>query len=81
MRRRLQCQEMVELVTAYLEDALDFDTRTRFEKHLRRCDGCSDYLEQLRITVQTVGTLDDDELDPVFRARLLKAFAETAGSW
>ena len=72
---------MVELVTAYLEDALDVDTRTRFEKHLRRCDGCAEYLEQLRITVRTVGTLHDDQIDPVFRSRLMAAFADTAGSW
>ncbi len=79
--RRLQCREMVEIVTAYLEGALDDVMRTRFEQHLHGCDGCAEYLEQLRVTVHTVGTIRDEEIDPVFRSRLLEAFAETAGSW
>ena len=33
--RPLRCEEMVELVTAYLEDALDADDRARFETHLQ----------------------------------------------
>lgn len=78
---RLRCQEMVELVTAYLEGALDNEMRARFEQHLQRCEGCANYLEQLRVTVRTVGAITDEDLDPVFRARLLEAFAETAGSW
>lgn len=72
---------MVELVTAYLEDALDEEMRARFEQHLRRCEGCANYLEQLRVTVRAVGAVTDEDLDPVFRARLLEAFAETTGSW
>lgn len=79
--RRLECREMVELVTAYLEEALDDVSRARFEHHLRGCDGCAEYLEQLRVTVHAVGAIREEEIDPVFRSRLLEAFAETAGSW
>lgn len=80
-KRVLACQEMVELVTAYLDGALDARTQARFEEHLAQCDGCATYLEELRVTVHTLGTIRDEQLNPVFRARLLKAFAETAGSW
>lgn len=80
-RRPLSCQEMVELVTLYLEDALDATTRERFVAHLAGCDGCETYLEELRTTVIVVGTISDDDLDPVFRDRLMLAFAETTGSW
>lgn len=79
--RRLQCQEMVELVTAYLEGALDPEMLTRFEQHLEKCDGCAEYLEQLRVTIRVAGSIRDEELDPDFRSRLLDAFEETAGSW
>jgi len=72
---------MVELVTLYLEGALDAATHTRFEHHLQQCDGCAGYLEQFRTTVHTVGAIREDQIDPLFRARLLDAFAETAGSW
>lgn len=75
-----QCQELVELVTAYLDAAQDTAARERFEQHLQRCDGCAAYLEELRVTVATVGALAHEQLHAAFRARLLEAFAATAGS-
>jgi anti-sigma factor RsiW len=80
-KRPLTCQEVVELVTAYLEGALDGATSARFEAHLADCDGCAAYLDQFRSTIATMGTISDNQLDPVFRARLMKTFEETAGSW
>jgi anti-sigma factor RsiW len=79
--RKLVCQEVVELVTAYLDGALDPVTRARFQAHLEGCDGCATYLDQLRATVVTVGEIRDEDLDPVYRMRLMDAFAETTGSW
>lgn len=80
-KRPLTCKEMVELVTEYLEGTLDEANQSRFEAHLAGCDGCSAYLDELRVTVRTVGTIGSDEMDPVFRDRLIEAFAETSGSW
>lgn len=80
-RRPLTCQEVVELVTAYLEGALDAATSARFEAHLAGCDGCAAYLDQFRFTIGTMATISDSQLDPVFRARLMETFEETAGSW
>lgn len=79
--RKLVCQEVVELVTAYLDGALDPVTRARFQAHLEGCDGCATYLDQLRATVVTVGEIREEDLDPVYRMRLMDAFAETTGSW
>jgi predicted anti-sigma-YlaC factor YlaD len=70
----MTCKELVELVTAYLEDALDAKTRALFDAHLEKCDGCRNYLEQFRVTVRTVGKIRDEQLDPEFRDRLLEAF-------
>jgi anti-sigma factor RsiW len=72
----MDCNELVELVTAYLDGALDADTKARFESHLGDCDGCDNYLQQFRETVQTVGKIRGDELDPAFRSRLLDAFKD-----
>ena len=80
-KRPLACQEMVELVTAYLDGALSPAMRARFDAHLKKCDGCATYLEQLRVTVATLGRIRDEQLDPVFLNRLMDAFAETTGSW
>ena len=72
----MDCNELVELVTAYLDGALDADTRTRFDMHLVECDGCENYLQQFRETVRTVGQIRDNEIDPAFRKRLLDAFKD-----
>ena len=53
--RELSCIEVVELVTAYLDDALGAADRERVEEHLVFCDGCSTYLEQNRQTVALTG--------------------------
>lgn len=75
----MDCNELVELVTAYLDGALDPDTRARFDAHLLDCDGCENYLQQFRETVRAVGKITDDELDPAFRNRLLDAFKDFRG--
>jgi anti-sigma factor RsiW len=69
----MDCNELVELVTAYLDGSLDVETRARFDMHLLECDGCENYLEQFRATIGTIGNIRD-ELDPVFRDKLLAAF-------
>lgn len=70
----MNCSELVELVTAYLEGTLDLEQRARFDAHLLECDGCENYLQQFRSTVGTIGGIRDEQLDPVFRARLLATF-------
>jgi anti-sigma factor RsiW len=70
----MDCNQLVELVTAYLDESLDLDTRARFDLHLLECDGCANYLQQFRTTVAMVGKIDSAELDPGFRARLMSAF-------
>jgi anti-sigma factor RsiW len=73
-RRDLACREMVELVTDYLEGALDARDRERFERHLGGCDGCTAYLEQMRLTLRLAGRLEPEAIDPAFRDRLVEAF-------
>jgi anti-sigma factor RsiW len=72
--RSMDCHELVELVTAYLEGSLDSDTRERFDLHLLECDGCENYLQQIRATVHTLGRIRDDDIEPDFRDRLINAF-------
>jgi len=74
--RALDCDELVELVTAYLDGALDLDTRERFDLHLLECDGCENYLQQFRNTVSTLGKITEADLDPGFRDRLMESFRD-----
>jgi predicted anti-sigma-YlaC factor YlaD len=70
----LTCQELVELVTDYLENALSRDDRLRFEEHLGICPGCATYLDQMRLTIQTVGHIREESLDPLLCDQLLDLF-------
>jgi anti-sigma factor RsiW len=67
-QHELVCREAVELMTAYLDDALDAKQRARLEEHLAECPGCTEYLRQLRDTIDLLGrnspeALDDDAVD------------------
>jgi anti-sigma factor RsiW len=75
----MDCDELVELVTAYLDGALDPATERRFVGHLAECDGCDRYLEQIRRTVDALGHLPAANLAPQARDRLLTAFRDWAG--
>jgi anti-sigma factor RsiW len=74
MSGQLSCAEFVELVTAYLEDALDDDTRTRFEDHLALCPGCVTYVDQFRETIDQLGDAPTPTLPPETEEQLLEAF-------
>ena len=68
------CAELVEFVTDYLDDALSVAERTRFEQHLVICEGCVNYLDQMRTTVALTGRLRVDDLSPEVTGELLEAF-------
>jgi predicted anti-sigma-YlaC factor YlaD len=70
----LTCQELVELVTDYLEGALDAEQQTRFEAHLAGCRGCTNYLEQMRQSIQLMGRLTEESLPTSARDELLALF-------
>jgi anti-sigma factor RsiW len=72
----LTCQEVVELVTEYLEGALSDEELSLFEQHLNFCDGCVWYLDQLRMTIATVGQIGEEGLPTETRERLLAAFRD-----
>lgn len=71
----MDCDQFVELVTAYMEGALTPGTRARFQSHLIECEGCEHYLAQFRTTAQLLGDLREG-LDPEVRDRLLAAFRD-----
>jgi anti-sigma factor RsiW len=63
-RRDLVCQQAVELVTDYLEGKLTRADRRRYEGHLAGCPDCTEYLAQMRKTIELTGTLTADDLTP-----------------
>lgn len=73
-RRAITCQELVELVTAYLEGELSRADRRRFEAHIGACPHCSAYVEQMRATLAEVGRIPFGTLSPDAERELLAAF-------
>ena len=73
---QMVCIELVELVTDYFEGALSEGDRRRFEEHIAACGPCTRYVEQLRMTIELTGRLDDGDLEraPELRDALLEAF-------
>lgn len=67
----MTCQELVELVTDYLEDVLESPRRAWFEAHLATCPHCRVYLEQMRATIRVLGRLTPETLPPGAEAALL----------
>jgi anti-sigma factor RsiW len=70
----MTCQQLVELVTDYLEDRLSPDDRRRFEEHLEVCADCREYVEQVRQTVSGLGRMPEEALSEHTRDALLDAF-------
>ena len=73
----IDCIDLVELVTGYLEGAVDEERRITIEAHLRLCEGCQTYVEQMRQTVRVLGHLPlraAQDLPDRVRRQLLAAF-------
>ena len=72
----LVCQQVVELITEYLEGTLSRSDRRRFEAHLRGCPHCTTYLEQMRATIRATGTLRVEDLDPEVQEEFINLFRQ-----
>lgn len=72
----MSCQELVELVTEYLEGTLGARDRRRVAEHLEGCDACVRYIDQMRATLDLLGTVPVDSLSPEAQATLLAAFRD-----
>jgi anti-sigma factor RsiW len=72
----MTCQELVELVTDYLEGALSGRERARFERHIAGCPHCTIYLDQMQITIRTLGRLPEESVSSEARDALLGVFHE-----
>ena len=71
---QLSCQELVELVTSYLEGSLSEDGRLELEHHLATCDGCRQYIQQMRATIAVTGETRTLDLTPEAEDALIAAF-------
>ena len=72
----LVCREVVELVTAYLDDALEPGPRAALERHLAGCPHCTEYFAQIRLVRQTAARVEPEDLAPDARRDLMALYAQ-----
>lgn len=72
----MTCQDLVELVTDYLEAALPEGDRRRFEQHLAECPPCKVYLDQMRQTIGALGRLPRESISDDAKRGLLDVFRD-----
>lgn len=72
--RQYPCQELVELVTEYLEGAMTPHERASFEAHLAICTGCRNYVSQMKTTIHAIEQLPEPPVAPEVRDDLLAIF-------
>src|SRR5438552_132100 len=70
----LTCKELTELITDYLEERLSQTDRIRFEQHLSVCPGCVAYVDQMRVTIQAMGSKPPLKTPSSIEESLLEAF-------
>ena len=79
LRRSLECQQAVELITDYLEGALSRRERRRLEGHLRACPNCSAYLEQIQAVIAISGSVEPDDLSEEASSDLIELYRRWRG--
>ena len=73
-QNQLNCQEVVELVTDYLEQALLPEMQAQFEEHIAECPGCDTYLEQVQQTIMMLRKLTEQQMFPNTKQELVEIF-------
>jgi len=61
LKRRISCQELVELASGYLDGTLTPAAHRAVEHHLAGCPDCPNYVAQLRLTIELTGQLRVDD--------------------
>ncbi len=76
-RDAITCRDAVELITAYLDDALPARERRTLEHHLSNCEHCAEYLSQMRVTIAAAGRVDPDQLSASTQQTLIELYRQT----
>ena len=72
--RSITCQELTEVLTDYLEGVMAAEDRLRLEEHLAICEGCGNYVTQMRQTIQTLHELRPEHVEATVPEDVLEAF-------
>lgn len=70
------CQQWTEMITDYLEDALPRGLVKAIDRHLSGCPHCSEYLAQMRRTIDITGEIPGEPVPAEMIDALQKAFED-----
>lgn len=70
------CQDVVDLVTEYLDGGLESGERLAFERHVAICPPCRGYFAQMRRVSRVAGSLSEEDVPESLRNSLLEAFRD-----
>jgi hypothetical protein len=76
----MNCEELVEKVTDFLDDALSPSDQSRWDDHVDVCLGCQAHLGEVRITLQVVSRLATARLSQDLEDSLLATYRQWADS-
>lgn len=76
----MNCGELVERVTDYLEGALHLADTARLQAHLRACLACDRYLGELVAVLRLTAGVPPEPLSAQLESRLLAAYRGWAES-
>lgn len=72
----MQCKELIQLVTDYLEGTIAEAEREQMEAHMGECKWCERYVEQTRQVIGALGELEAQTEDSEAWTKALAAFRE-----
>lgn len=75
-RDEVQCREVVAVLTDYLEGVLPVEERVALEQHLLICEGCTNFLAQLRTSIALTGVPEVDEVPAQLMDTVLRIYLQ-----
>ena len=72
----LSCQQVMELITDYLENALLPEMRKLLEEHVAECPDCENYFEQMQLTIDMLHQVARESVFPATKQELLQLFRD-----
>lgn len=80
MVEEMACNELVEIVTDYLDGMLPAAELARLRDHLASCDGCQAHIEQMRATVRVLQSEPEEQASAELANELAGMFREWAST-
>ena len=70
----MECEDVVERYTDYLEDALDADLRSQLDSHLEVCWACRNYVGEFGVTLRLLSGLPGEQPSEELESILLRLY-------